>query len=145
VDIIWGDNMKKVICVLFVFCIFVTFSGCYSPLDLEKRPDSQPNTKWVSENGSIEFYVQEDGKCIGTIIVNGEPIDVLFVFGIKTTLYIYPLDALDEETNVLDGDSMLEHWMCSYKSKDKFVVTTTSKSTYFRGDQKIVFRKTGDG
>ena len=135
--------MKKIICISFVlFLIVATFCSCYLPSDHDKRPDSQPNTKWVSEDGTVELYVHDNGKITGTMVVSGKPVEIYWICGIKANAEIYPIEEYEDDDNVINGDSMLEKMVCSYKTKDKFVATVY-EATNFEVGQEIVFYKVG--
>lgn len=81
--------MKKVICVvIYITVILLMFSGCQNPFNAERRPTGQINTKWVSEDGTISFYVDETANGIGTITVGDEIVNIYVFEDFGNGMYI---------------------------------------------------------
>ena len=126
--------LKKKICLLLVSFLVVTLlNACYLPSDAKRKISSQPNTKWVSEDGTIEFYVHENGEATGTIVVSGDTVEILLACNPYKNILIFPIT---KEDNPLAA----EQWICSYKSMDKFVATV-QWGEYSEAGQEIVFHK----
>ncbi len=139
-------KVKKILTLIMIVMISIEviyiLKECYfratSWMIRENRPMEQSNTKWMSEDGTIVFCVDVNiGK--GIINVNGQVIDILVADSTKIAMEIYPLDALDEEKNYIDGTRKYETWLCYYKSPKEFVAKVTSKTTFFKKNQKIHF------
>ena len=126
--------MKKIIAIVLSIYISITLSGCHLLYKswTGKRPCDQPDTSWISEDGSIYFHVGEN--IIGTMQVDGENIDVYISMGLGATIRIYPLSSL--QGNAVKGECF-EEWIGKFK-KDEFTAKVL-ESTYFEEGQKIKF------
>ena len=131
-----GIEMKKIIAIVLSIYISITLSGCHLLYKswTGKRPCDQPDTSWISEDGSIYFYVDEGHRSTGTMQVDGENIDVYVAMGLGATIRIYPLSSL--QGNTVKGEC-IEEWIGKFK-KDKFTAKVL-ETTYFEEGQKIKF------
>ncbi len=98
--------------------------------------NSQPNTQWMSEDGTIVFNVDSNGKSTGPMYIGEENFE-FYLVEFMGIISIYPIDVLEQKiiSEIVDK---YEGWSCSYKSKKKFVATV-NKTTIFEEDQKITF------
>lgn len=115
-------------------------NGCMTPTSAQWRLYNQPNTSWVSDDGSVIFSVDNDGNAMGIIRVNGESVEVIVVEGVErdTGMYLFYSDHQGRPANQFDNKC--EYWQCSYKSPDMFVATV-KETTFFEEGQKITFNK----
>lgn len=130
--------MKKVICVvIYITVILLMFSGCQNPFNAERRPTGQINTKWVSEDGTISFYVDEHYTATGTYIGDDKTINLYLVCDYGTGMYVYPINWIGVR---LDPKYKYEFWLCDFKSKTQFVATV-KETTFFEVGQEITFNR----
>ena len=101
---------------------------------------SQANTKWVSADGTIVFCVNDNHKATGTMLINGEIIDIYMAEGPLRSeeMHIYPKSVLQHE--VISENDKYEFWICSYKSEQKFIATV-EKTTFYETGKKITFHR----
>lgn len=125
------------IAVLSIFIILGLIS-CQNPTIVKKRPCSQPNTKWVSEDNTISFYVDENCVSTGQIDIDGEIVDFYLTNDMGLGVHLFSLKVLD--TNIETLEDEYEYWLCSFKSKKKFIATV-KRTTYFHVGDKITFYK----
>lgn len=121
--------------VLVIFLLALSLISCENPVVRARRPTSQDETKWVSEDGAVKFAV--NGLIAeGTIKYYDETVHFVLTTDTGTGMYIYHADALDD--GFVELDEHYEKWECSYKSKRKFVATV-KETTFFTVGQKITF------
>ena len=135
--------MKKIIYVIaLATLVILTLTGCMTSQKHEWKPIRQPNTKWVSEDETIAFYVGNNLDIFGTINVDGELIDVYIAFGAErdTSMYIYPASAVDLEKNLLYDYLKYGYWSCDFKSESEFVATVRDFPFFEKGDEFIIHR-----
>lgn len=133
-------NMKKWGCFLLAF-ILITFSGCRDYSDRSLKPCHQPNTKWISNDGKIEFTVldKEEGYgATGKLVYNDEEVEFFLTCGLYDSMTLYKINILDE-VYVEDCD-IYEEWVCKHESKDRFIAIV-EKTTFFKVGEEIVFHK----
>lgn len=114
------------------FCSLILFvllfcSACQNPIIAERRPCSQPNTKWMSEDEIIEFTVNADNCATGKIILDGETIKFYMANDRGSGMYLFPIEVLED--SIIDTNDEYEYGLCTYKSKKEF--TATVKQTTF--------------
>ena len=137
--------MKKFFQILVVIMILLlVLNACMTPSKYKWKVNQQPNTKWVSEDGTISLYVKINDNSIqttGTICTNGELIDIYMIEGParSTEMHIYPIDVLKDES--ISSKDKYEYWTCSYKSDEKFIATV-KETTFFNVGDEITFLKT---
>ena len=131
--------MKKIIALFFpVMMIALFLSACRSPAAEYWCPDVQPNTKWISEDGTIEFTVSdveyvEFGDIRGTLTADDQTVEFIVDFAIDGPMFLYPTEALDQDILSVN----YEEWFCTYRPK-RFVAVV-EKTTFFEVGQEIVF------
>ena len=130
--------MKKISCLILALLLPFLFSACKNPIIMARSPFRQEDTKWASDDGTINFYVDSDRKATGEMVVDGECIEFYITDNMAAEISIYDKRVLDDE--FIKEEDMYENWICSYKSKDRFVATV-EKTTYFKVGQKISFKK----
>lgn len=128
---------RLILLLLLLFFWFVC-SACRNPITVKRSPFSQPNTKWVSDDGTISFYVDGNKHATGEMIINDEYVEFYIVGDMGAGIHIYDIDVIDDE--IVYQQNRYEYWLCSFKSKNKFVAEV-KKTTYFEVDQKITFEK----
>lgn len=143
--------MKRNVCLIITIAfILSTFSACmFSRIMYERiierineemdwKATSQPNTHWVSSDGTINFYVDSNRKATGTMLVNGERMEIYMNEGQlrSSEMNIYTIDILSKER--IEIEDKYEHWVCSYESESMFVATV-EKTTFYEIGQEIVF------
>lgn len=136
--------MKKkprVICLVLLMMLSLT--ACMTPTKTKWKLVRQPNTKWVSEDGTITFYVDENCVATGTMLIDGEEIEILLREGPlrSVELGVYPIDYFEREDR--SPEDKYEHWLCAYKSAKRFIATVKT-TTYFEEGQKITFHRVDD-
>lgn len=129
--------MKKKVLLLSLFLLVVLICcGCQNPIVAKRRPCSQPNTKWISADKTIEFVVDANGHATGTMILDGETIAFYMENDMGAGMDLFTMDVL--EYGITSTTDKWEHWLCSYRSMKKFVATV-KKTTFFQENEKIVF------
>ena len=134
------NDMKKTLSIIILFTLAAMLCACLpiTPLYLQRRPGGQLNTKWVSEDGTIVFEVNDKYQITGTMNVNGETIEFYMADDPRTGLHIYPLAVMEEE--FIDDTTRYEYWKCSYISKKK-CVATVKETTFFKIGDRITFHR----
>ena len=129
--------MKKYILITssIITAILCLFCSCAHPWMLEKSPLNQPNTKWLSEDETIEFLVGEDYMATGTMRVNGKDVEFCIFSDRRAGLLLYPISVLDDD--ITHQNDRYEEWLCRYKANE--FVATVWKTTFFEEKQKIKF------
>ncbi len=130
----------SIVCVVTICVVVVmtlTIGKIHHTVTVNRAPQYQLNTTWQSEDGSIVFYVK-NYKAVGTMIVNGQELNIYIQFNVKggDGAEIYPARVLNEE--IIKKESMWEKCSCSYKSKNKFVITI-EEGTYLEEGKRITF------
>ena len=123
-------------------CLLIMFAlcACMDSWVYQMKPCNQPNTKWVSDDSTIEFVVSDDLIATGTIRINGEAIDIYVTEGPARSaeMHVFPVGVLEHE--VISEQDKYEYWLCAYKSESEFTATV-QKTTFFDIGQKIHFTK----
>ena len=99
---------------------------------------TQANTKWVSEDGAVVFYVNDNLGATGSISIGAEVVDIYMTEGPLRSkeMHIYPIEVLENE--IISEKDKYEYWICAYLSAEKFVATIVD-STFFNGGQQLIF------
>lgn len=133
--------MKKIIALFCsVMMIVLLFSACATPAIYYWSPQVQPNTKWVSEDGTIEFTVSDVeyvgfGDVTGTLTVDGQTVEFVVDFIVSgPNMFLCPIDLVDNPYSIY---SEYEEWVCTYRPK-RFVAVV-EKTTFFEVGQEIEF------
>jgi len=126
--------------VLSLALIFVLAfcSACQNPIVVERRPCSQPNTKWMSEDKKIVFTVDDNNHAMGEMFLDGGTIGFYMTNDMGSGMHLFDLSVID--TAVETTENEYEYWICSYKSKKEFIAIV-KKTTYFDVGEKIVFHR----
>ena len=130
------STMKKVLSIILVFTIIILFSACMHPGMMERKPFNKPNSKWQSEDGTVVFYVGENGRYTGTMCINGEIIEVYLCHDTALGMHIFPISVLEAEA--IDEAKKYEYWECLFISKEKFIATV-KRTTFFEVGKKFTF------
>lgn len=133
---------KKVLIALILLCCAFFTTAC-APIRLFKWPYEQPNTKWISEDGTIIFEVSsypddpiKQGAAKGSIEVNGESTPVWIWAGrVTPAVVVYPRhDGVEFENET----EVLEFWMGRMHGSKRFTVEVRD-TTFFEIGEKITF------
>lgn len=129
--------------ITIIMALLFVLNGCLTPTSAQWRLCRQPNTSWVSDDGSIILSVDNEQCTTGTIMVNGESIEVFALEGMQrdSSMSVFHIDLKGKPINKFKD--RCEYWDCSYKSEDKFVATV-KETTYFEEGQKITFNKVAE-
>ena len=136
--------MKKLKLILSLLLIITMLSGCrglkYQLWD-GNYPNDQPNTKWISEDGSIWF---NGVSGYGKMTVNGEIFDISVEIGLFADISISKLDEYEYERDYdyLSCDT-IEEWEGVFWWQDSFVATV-EKTQYYEEGEKIRFYRVED-
>lgn len=116
-----------IIVLLIPFCI----SKCLKE-KVESRPCNQPFSKWMSEDGTISFEVNEKGAGYGTLTTADGIIDIYFATGSAKLIHIY---------RIIDGEhyELIEWWNGDFNESYKFTAVVSQPTTYYKKGQKITF------
>ena len=128
--------MRKTIITIFIMSILLVCCSCRNPTFIKRKPCNQPNTNWESENGLIKFSVNSNGNAVGKFEGNDEIVEFYLVNDTGSGIHVFPINVLEKD--IIDTNDQLEYWLCSYKSKRKFIATV-KETTYFEVGQKITF------
>ena len=110
----------------------------------DRDPLKQPHTKWESECGDIEFYVDEEHHAIGTMEADGNVIEFCIVsIGSYSEGGIVLLDADALEDGVVQDTEKWELCDISYKSKKTFVITV-ERGTYLEEGRKFTLHRVAE-
>lgn len=133
---------KGYLITVVVLFIALTLYGMYIYRYEGKRPSDQPGTEWISEDGSIKFYVDENLYATGSMNIKDTEIPFIFSGEIRgERIHIYAIEAKGREG--LYPEERYETWRGNFKRKDKFTVTV-EETTYFKVGQKITFYRVDD-
>lgn len=128
---------KILLCPLLLL-VLLFCSACQNPIIAGRRPCSQPNTKWMSEDETIEFTVNADNCATGKMILDGETIEFYMANDTGSGMHLFPIEVLED--SIIDTNDEYEYWLCSFENKGKFIANVKS-STYFNVGKKIVFHR----
>lgn len=135
--------MKKSVCI-FVVIVFSmgALLACENPIIAMLRPTSQLGSIWASEDGLIRFETQDLYSAKGTMQVDGATIDVYMDFDYGTTLYIHPVEVMEE--SIISYETIIETWSCSFISMEKFTAIV-KETTHFEEGQTFIFYRVSSG
>ena len=137
------EKIKAFLCLLLAIILilpvgFFTRVDWYNFTVFNYAPDcvELSGTHWQSEDGTITFFSRPacnaNGQKIvspnGQMIVNGETIEIRFVF----------FESMAGLSRV-DSNEFLADFVCSFKSKKRFVAEVREGSAYFNKGDKITF------
>lgn len=99
--------------------------------------ENQIGSKWISEDGLIEFVVQEDGDGLGVMNVDGEILDIELHLGSSIAhINVY---SVNDSKDVLTR-KCIESWEEGDQTSTSFTVTVRY-TTYYEEGQIIVFNR----
>lgn len=130
-----------VLLLIFVLSISLICCACQNPIVAKRRPCNQPNTTWTSDDERIIFTVDTNNWAKGKMIIDDKPVEFYMTNDMGSGMHIYPITVF--ENNIIDEATKYEYWLCSYKSKNKFVITV-KRTTYFNIGDTIEFNKVAD-
>ncbi len=128
--ILYRIDMKRFIVLILALALILMFGGCMTPQEFNWKPCNQPNTEWISEDGSISFFVDENCKAVGTMKVNDEIHDI--------GLYNEPQRGVGMHIYLSGELHVCEKWLCKYESEKEFVAVI-EETTFFEKGQKFKF------
>ena len=79
--------MKKLLCSVITILLMLGVASCKIPVypfqyASDKRAfDGRVGTKWVCYEPPIELEIVEEDRAIGTVLINGEQVELKFMFG----------------------------------------------------------------
>lgn len=125
--------------ILLIVVIILASVLCLASCEYKNRPCDQPLTKWISEDGTISFEVNENGTGYGTITIPERTIAIEFNTGVANDINIY--------RTTKDGTSieMIEWWSARFIWDDRFTVVVPKNTTYFEPGQRIKFIRVDEG
>jgi len=135
---------KKFLIALVLLCCTILTTAC-GPIHLFKWPYEQPDTKWISEDGTISFevssypddpYLTKQSTAKGSIEVHGESIPVWVCAGRATPwVVVSPRhDGVEYENETEE----LELWIGRMHGSKRFTVEVRY-TTFFEEGEKITF------
>ena len=124
--------MKKTVILLVALSILLT--GCYKSW-FGKRPCDQPNSKWMSDDQSMYFEMDEIGLGTGYLSRNGEKVEFLFRCA-QSRIEIYAPEAIGRLG--LYPEETYEIWWGSFDQADSFTATV-KQTTFFTVGQELKF------
>lgn len=136
-----GINLtKKINLIGLIISIMIMLDACAYPSAYKWKISNQLNTKWISEDGTIVFSVNDNHLVTGTIDVNGKVMEIYIVTEPEagTGMHIYPISVLEYESK--SEEDKYEYWICSYETEKEFIATVR-KTTFYGVGQKITFHK----
>lgn len=131
--------MRKMIrvCVITLGVIFVAVLITvllYALCIYQQRanmPVRQSFTKWASEDGRIVFETDANGAGFGTMVVEGESLDIYFATGFGDIgVYVITEEGRTE---------LIEMWAGYFYRADRFVAVVSDKTTYYEKGERITF------
>ena len=134
-------SVSAVIVTLCVVFICLMGFGAFKRLTVDPLI-SQPNTTWVSEDGSIYLYVESDknGNDVLHLDKDGDKTDFA-LFGDNYSIILCDVSILPEdptESVIIDTGEILEDWDAKFKTNKRFVIEV-KKSTLFKEGEIIKF------
>jgi len=140
------ENEKILSRVLFIaallialsFIVFIVVNRLNYFYYLDNRPSSQENTTWVSEDGKISLYIDENGKGRINFEQNSSSVECCYIDFEGRQAGIYALEAMDRIG--LYPEEHYEVWNYTTVRKDTFSVTV-EKTTFLKVGKKITFNK----
>ena len=135
---------KRTTIVIILFIILNYLMSACIPINGKYSPCHQPNTMWVSEDGKVVLYIDENGNGTGTVDINGTLYD--FTWYERTTRMH---EVMIRSTTLKDGellhsapDKFHELYGATYKSKDCFTITGLGDWIWkMEEDEEVRFNK----
>ena len=131
---------KRLLTIIAICLLVIPLVSCRSFWNEAMEPSGQENTKWVSEDGNISFFVEKRHEdAFGEMVIDGETIEFAMMNDMGSGMYFRTLDAAAGPVFSME-EGLYVYFTCVYLSKDKFIATV-KKSTYLPIGEKIVFYK----
>lgn len=120
--------------VVVLVTIVSTLTSCVSPIMELYYPTEQPNTKWISTDKRVCFFVgdKDDLKVTGYIMDGKQKIEIrLSMSSLVTIIDVFQIDENKQE-------NVIEIWVAKKVRKNSLTVEVKT-STFFKEGQIIVF------
>ncbi|HCH28728.1 MAG TPA: hypothetical protein DEW35_04395 [Ruminococcaceae bacterium] len=120
--------------VVVLVTIVSILTGCVSPIMKLYYPTEQPNTKWISSDKRVCFFVgdKDDLKVTGYIMDGKQKITIrLSMSPMVTLIDVFQIDENKQE-------NVIEIWVAK-KVRKNFLIVEVKTSTFFKEGQIIVF------
>ena len=121
----------RILLPIIFISLLLLLSSCLEN-EPDNRPGAHPDSKWISDDESISFTVNEYGEGIGTISVGDETFNIFFLTGTKRAIEI-----------IRDNDipwDRIELWRGDFRKPDEFTAKVI-ETTYFEPGMKIHFKR----
>ena len=129
---------KNLIISAFLLLVVLMCSACQNPFVYFREPCGQPETEWMSSDGSIVFSVDSTGTATGQMVVDGKTVDFYLSTDMGSGMHLYAPEVM--ETNLETQENEYEYWLCSYYSKNRFSAIV-KETTYFETGEVLIFNK----
>lgn len=100
-------------------------------------PSNQPDTDWVSKDGSVFLHSDSDGFVSGLIDNQGDKKEILVSFTGFSEMYIHEVTE-DDDFDPKQISEYTEIWEVQFISERKFRAIV-KQTTYFTTGEEIVF------
>lgn len=132
--------MRKINCIFIAFILLqILLTACENPINTMRRPTSQAGSVWTSDDGLVRFETGQDSySAKGSMIINGQTMEIYLSFDHGTGLEIHPVEVMDAP--YISYETRFEIWVCSFKSMEKFTATV-EETTYFEKGQTFTFHR----
>ena len=132
--------MKKLVSIICVLIVVMTFSGCKGGLYMEDFE----NVQWTCSEIELQYtyYDVETGFAMGTIVKDNEYIDIVCRYSLSKTIDIYDKEKYESRT----GDEVCEPLLIGgYKIEGDIATVKILQDNLFNGeylDKEIHLTKT---
>ena len=121
----------RILLPIIFISLLLLLSSCLEN-EPDNRPGAHPYSKWISDDESISFTVNEYGEGIGTMTVGDETINMFFMTGTGKAIEIW--------INHNDKLDLIELWRGDFRKPDEFTAKVI-ETTYFEPGMKIHFKR----
>ena len=129
--------MKKICMIMVAFVLTTSLIACKYKEYYGRTPCDQPDTIWISEDGSISIQVNSYQQATGTLWVDNQKITFIFTnAGPKIELYM--LEAKDRLGKY--PEERYEYWLGKYKRDDQFTAIVMETTFFTEGDRIVFYR-----
>ena len=77
--------MKKILCSVIIILLALGFTSCeiltFQYASDKRAFEERVGTKWICYEPPIELEIVEEDRAIGTVLINGEQVELKFMFG----------------------------------------------------------------
>ncbi|MBE6903819.1 MAG: hypothetical protein E7480_04335 [Ruminococcaceae bacterium] len=134
-------SFSVIVSLIVIVCAILFISAHAKRYFYHKNcPSHQENTVWVSENGEISIYIDENTNGKIFFEQNGVAMECSFVSGLFYSACVDSLENIEEEYGSTRPKEHYETWTYSEVKKDSFTIVV-EETTYFTKGQKIIFHK----